>query len=206
MSPRERAKILRVVERLNEGTTEGLALRDLVGPWVAANCDPVEFLRRHPIALRELGALANGKTTPRGLSNPAFALLMALPLDSPLERRKARKAGGNRQLFCNFLMSSGRRRIRLCAHSGCQKYFLSDHARKIYCSRGCARHVSASASVRRSRATDLRMKIQKAQGAMREFEELDRQPKDWKAWVARRAGVGVTPKWITRHVNLGNLR
>lgn len=177
-----------------------------MGPWLAANCDPEEFFKRHPIVLRELKALENRETTLRGLSNPSFALLMALPLDSPLERRKARKAGGNRQLFCDFLFSSGRRRIRLCARFGCQKYFLSNHARKIYCCRRCAKHVSASVSVRKSRATELRIKIEKAQAAMGEFEELNVQPRDWKGWVARRAGVGITPRWITRHVNLGNLR
>ena len=89
--------------------------------------------------------------------------------------------------------------VRTC--NRCRRWYLntSGHQNKSYCSRKCA----SLHTTRRRREGEHRQKIERAQAAIRKWEGRRRQG-DWKRWVTARAGV--TPKFITRAINMAELK
>ena len=88
-----------------------------------------------------------------------------------------------------------------CPH--CNDYLLKIGRRKKYCSKTCASRSTAKAAVYQQRKTLHDERIKKAQAAIHAWNPKHTYEKDWKRWVARQTRY--TVRWITRHVNEGNL-
>jgi len=103
-------------------------------------------------------------------------------------------------LFLRFLTQPWA--IGKCVH--CTRYFLNrTHRKRRYCSRKCALYVTAIEATQRRRKKERQAKLKRVQDAVAVWQR--HKPRgEWKSWVAARAAV--TPKWITRAVNSGEIK
>jgi hypothetical protein len=90
-----------------------------------------------------------------------------------------------------------RRFGRLCARDSCRRPFLTADRRKLYCSRPCAKHVSASEAVQRRRSLEATAKLRRLRNALQALAAVKVEPSRRKRWLAKRAGL--TLNWVTRH-------
>lgn len=95
----------------------------------------------------------------------------------------------------------------------CGNYYLNSwgHTNKQFCSSRCSRSTSAEIATRKRREVEMAEKLNKVKAAMKEFDKLSPERRlkvgpNWKRWMARKAGVDITPNFITRHIALGNLK
>jgi hypothetical protein len=88
----------------------------------------------------------------------------------------------------------------------CAGYYLnfSGHRNKVFCSRRCATASSAEKATRERRMKEKRVKLTRAAELCKVWKSAAAKQADWKQWVAKRSGL--TPKWLTRAVNRGELR
>jgi hypothetical protein len=86
----------------------------------------------------------------------------------------------------------------------CARYYVMNTIRhKKYCSRRCSSFATATASTKKRLAAEHADKLRRAHAAAQMWSET-RTSLDWKQWVSRKE-PDVTPKWLTRAVNKGEL-
>jgi hypothetical protein len=106
--------------------------------------------------------------------------------------------------FLLLLASPAAERFGKCDR--CARYYVSRTARpnKRFCSRSCAWRDSATQAVQRKRQTEWEEKLKRTRAVLRDLLPEDVGRKDWKKRVARKASV--TPNWLTRAINRGDLK
>ena len=89
----------------------------------------------------------------------------------------------------------------------CGAYYIKKRAlQKVYCSRKCGNAATATVRTRERQQEQHEDKLRQAAKAAREWSET-KTKLDWKQWVARRCKKSsITPKFLTRAVNKGELR
>jgi hypothetical protein len=86
----------------------------------------------------------------------------------------------------------------------CGMYYLKKTKRqKVYCSRRCGTRATSISSNRKTRMGVHRGLVQRAQDKMGEWEKQVPGEK-WKNWLS--GEVDLSPKWLTRAVNKGELK
>jgi hypothetical protein len=86
----------------------------------------------------------------------------------------------------------------------CTRYYVMNTVRhKKYCSRRCSSFATAIASTRKRLDEEHADKLRRAKAAAQMWSE-NRTSLDWKQWVSRKE-PDITPKWLTRAVNKGEL-
>lgn len=86
----------------------------------------------------------------------------------------------------------------------CHKYYIKKRAsQKVYCSRRCGNAATAVIRTRAVLAEQHQEKLERARAAMQKWSTA-RTKEDWKVFVSNRE-EGITPKFLTRAVNKGEL-
>jgi hypothetical protein len=93
-----------------------------------------------------------------------------------------------------------------CDREGCDRYFIAAGAKpKRYCSPECASWMGARLATKHTRQQKQTDKLALAREAISRYNPRRTQD-DWKTWVAKYCrALDVTPKWLTRAVNAGQL-
>ena len=87
----------------------------------------------------------------------------------------------------------------------CGRYYLKKRAsQKVYCSRRCGNATTADARTRERLAREHADKLRRSQAAMQKWTTT-RTKDDWKVFVSKRE-PDITPKFLTRAVNKGELK
>jgi hypothetical protein len=87
----------------------------------------------------------------------------------------------------------------------CGRYYLKKRAsQKVYCSRRCGNATTAVARTRERLAREHADKLRRSQAAMQKWTTT-RTKDDWKVFVSKRE-PDITPKFLTRAVNKGELK
>jgi hypothetical protein len=106
-------------------------------------------------------------------------------------------------LFIDVIVNTVDHEVGRCHR--CKEYYLnfSGHRNKVYCSRRCATGWSAKVTMSKRRMEEKREKLARATELCKAWKPPAAKEQDWKQWVAKRSGL--TPKWLTRAVNRGEL-
>jgi hypothetical protein len=113
-----------------------------------------------------------------------------------------------RQIFVTLLINPQRERLcdKPCAR--CGRYFLKNTPRQtVYCSRNCGKDGTAAYATKRRLKAEHQDKLRVASEGARKWATA-RTREDWKRWVSKQAEgrrKGLTPKFLTRAVNKGEL-
>jgi len=113
-----------------------------------------------------------------------------------------------RLAFLALLLFPGRDWLseRPCAR--CDRYYFRKTARqKVYCSRKCGKDGTAAFATRQRLAAEHELKLKVASQEAQIWASA-RTKDDWKTWVCKRPSgrrEGLTPKFLTRAVNKGEL-
>lgn len=122
-----------------------------------------------------------------------------------LESEPGRTAYGEALRFFVLLVTNP-----LCADlagpcKGCDKYFVRESAKNTdYCSSSCGSRTTAMAATKKRRDDERNDKLARASRRAREWTTM-LTSLDWKQWVSR-AEPDITPKFLTRAVNEGELK
>lgn len=113
------------------------------------------------------------------------------------------------QVFVAITISSNWWRLGLCPK--CGKYFVRKTQKKsFYCSPRCAAVATAARRTIEMRRQRAQRKLEAARKAIVQYEKLlakGRTKQDWKEFVAGYdPAMEITPKYLTRAVNAGNLQ
>jgi hypothetical protein len=115
------------------------------------------------------------------------------------------------QLFFQFITGPFQREVGRCKR--CRMYFWNQwgHSNKLYCTSRCASADTATLVTRERRRKEHHGKLVTVQRSIERFEQLSaetrsRYGRNWKRWVKRKAGAEVSLNFITRTVNMGELR
>jgi hypothetical protein len=114
-------------------------------------------------------------------------------------------------LFFQFITGPFQKDIHRCKR--CRKFYWNRSGRKdkVYCRPRCA---SADTATVRTRERRIKERQDKLRAVQRAIEKLNRLSTDrrsrlqstWKSWVAKEAGLGVTPNFITRAIHAGEIK
>jgi hypothetical protein len=180
-------------------------LRELVGSWVAADCNFNGWRRAHPEfadrLAREARRFALGFLGGRG-----GLVLPVISSEAPvgtMEKVTVAEYLGYHHFAVFLLAAAPRLVIGECRN--CGRFFWNRQGRlnKLTCSRACSLRSSSAERSRRSHAEIVRAKNARVQKALEAYSRLRRRPAGWKAWVCRRARVSQT--FLTRTVNRGQV-
>ena len=87
----------------------------------------------------------------------------------------------------------------------CGNYYMKKRAsQKVYCSRRCGNAATAVVRTRERLDKEHVDKLRRTQAAMQKWSTA-RTKDDWKVFVSKRE-PGITPKFLTRAVNKGELK
>jgi hypothetical protein len=87
----------------------------------------------------------------------------------------------------------------------CGTYYIKKRAsQKVYCSRRCGNATTATVRTREQRVQNHVDKLRRSRTAIQKWTRT-RTKCDWKQWVSRRE-PDITPKFLTRAVNRGELK
>jgi len=114
-------------------------------------------------------------------------------------------------LFFQFITGPLQSDVGRCKR--CLRFYWNQwgHSDKEYCGKRCASRDSATHTTQRRRSEQRQGKLRAAQRAIKKFEQLPREKSlrhspTWTKWVAGEAGPEVTPNFITRAINKGELK
>jgi len=192
--------------RERECLLEGI--REYVDSWLDAGRSFREWMLRFPRLFRRLSAdisewhLSFGcDSREHAFLTPGAQRIGSTPSPdtpdwvTPLEAART---------FTSLITSPLADDVRRCDR--CGRYFLnrSGHRNKRFCARRCAtQHTAIKATLHRRRAERERT-LKRARAALRDMLPEDFRRADWKKRVARRTGL--TPNWLTRAINRGDLK
>jgi len=113
-----------------------------------------------------------------------------------------------RQVFVELLLNPEREKLsaKPCARCGC--YYIKKTVRqKVYCSRKCGKDGTAAYATKQRLKAEHQDKLRVATEEARKWATAHTK-EDWKRWVSKQAAgrrEGLTPKFLTRAVNKGEL-
>lgn len=194
-------------------------MRRLTKGWQDAGRDAAKMLRMHP-ELKPYLFDSLGRPSCRAVLIPKRSGLRAIPIiDGPsnVTGRDELIKDEVRLMFMHFLLIDPTLREKLSQEPcpRCGDYFPMNTSRQtVYCSRKCGKVGTAAFATRErlksEHAEKLRVAAEQAQlWDKTRTQSRGRLPRDdWKHWVSKQpAGrkFGVTPKFLTRAVNKGEL-
>ncbi|HUK31509.1 MAG TPA: hypothetical protein VLV89_10370 [Candidatus Acidoferrum sp.] len=175
------------IEYERAGRQLGERLRAWTDEWIALKRDSSRWLARHPEFPRLLErfgvAIENANIVIRQNSKPR----------SPIQEAKLDAA---RAMV--FVLTATASVLRC---PSCSRYFATSRPDKVYCTRRCATHFTATRATLRHLAEERARKLEALRRALR---SCPRSAKDWKAWVSKKTGVAKI--FITRSLNRGEIR
>jgi len=119
-----------------------------------------------------------------------------------------RESYSPRQLFVALLLHPDRDKLSERPCGRCGRYFFKNSGRqKIYCSRKCGKDGTAAYATKKRLRAEHEGKLQVATEEIRRWLKTGSE-QGWKTWISKQpAGrrVGLTPKFLTRAVNKGEL-
>lgn len=173
------------------------SLRRFVDSWIAANYDYQSWGEKNSSMKEQVEKLLESVSVRLVSEVSGRAKLIQVIPPSIFD--------ANRSLdgFIKIITSSLFDRIGKC--NRCKNYYLASTAHESkYCSRSCATGATAVESTRKRLKRERDNKINRVRKAIQDFKARKVKSSDWKEWVANRARV--TPKWITRAYNKGELK
>jgi hypothetical protein len=186
--------------QLIDVTEKQQELMRLIAEWDKCGRNLLKFFKRNP-DLQE--RCSEGKTylipTRDGVAQLAW-----LPV------RKGQRISSQKQaaltLFTEFLVNPLSSKLA----GPCKRcrgfYAKSDPRNKTYCGRECASGSTASSRTKKRRQDDHRDLLDKAELALEKLTQKGSLPKNWKKLIASEVRVGLTQKWVTRALNVGELK
>jgi hypothetical protein len=116
-------------------------------------------------------------------------------------------------LFLDLITCEFYDKLARCARLECRNFYIntSGHANKIYCSNTCARIDTAERATRERRKREEELKLEAIHAAFTTLRNLPATQRKkvfstgWKHWIAERAGMEITPNYITGAINRGLL-
>ncbi|MGC2283670.1 MAG: hypothetical protein WA542_00335 [Candidatus Acidiferrum sp.] len=178
-------------------------LRALMESWIAAGCRFDRWEKANPEQRKILNLETNRWTMIFWSNHKGKPLAILSSAGHVGDRpRRVNPALTGYQAFAAFLLCAAP-----CFEVGrcerCTRFFWKKRrkAKRRFCERRCSQRQTATEGQRQRVSRQRREKNRSISIAIREF--IDRKPAtaDWKAWVAKRAGV--TQKYVTRTVNRG---
>lgn len=113
-----------------------------------------------------------------------------------------------RQMFIELLINPQRELLSDKPCARCGRYYCKKTARqKVYCSRKCGKDGTAAYATKKRLRAERQNKLLVAAGEAQKWTSA-RTKEDWKRWVSKQAAgrhEGLTPKFLTRAVNKGEL-
>jgi hypothetical protein len=89
----------------------------------------------------------------------------------------------------------------------CRRFYAkSDPRNKTYCGRKCASGSTASSRTKKRRQDEHLDLLNKARLALEKLKQKGSHPKNWKKLIANEVKAGLTQKWVTRALNVGELQ
>lgn len=186
--------------------------RRLTQAWQDAGRDAAKMLRKH----KELNSYrfdSLGRPSARASLIPQGSGLRAfVDVEGPdvLTGKDEFVLDEARQMFIQFLLINSHLRAQLCERPchRCDDYYLRKTSRqKAYCSRKCATVGSAAFATKRRLEAEHSNKL-KVAAEQAERWIRTRTNVDWKHWVSKQppaTKLALTPKFLTRAVNKGEL-
>ncbi|MGH9468505.1 MAG: hypothetical protein ACRD1Y_14220 [Terriglobales bacterium] len=189
-------------------------LRKYVDSWLLAGRDWSTWAARNPaisdalrLTLARLQFFLYGfgvgtKGVGRPKIRPALRCGVGMDFRSDKERTETVAA----YFFLGILLSPERDRVGKCERGGCGRYFFSRQRlndrfiKRRFCSRSC----KGERNTRERRAALRAQKLADAAAALKRLPAS--RIADWKRWVASNAAGGLTPCWLTRAANRGDLK
>ncbi len=185
--------------RAEEQTYHFLQL--LVDSWMAAQCNYTQWARSNPEFLDRINNAIKEFTLELTGSGGTAKVVLRKPIAGWDPNFHADQQAA--KLFLDFITSPLYDRIGQCRR--CSRYFVNvtGYWKKVYCSGKCATRHTALISMRARRRMERSEKLKKCRRGLEAYARLKKAPKNWKDYVSKKAGV--TPKFITRAVNNGEL-
>ena len=113
-----------------------------------------------------------------------------------------------RRTFIDLLLNPERQKLSEKPCARCGRYYVKKTARqKVYCSRKCGKDGTAAFATKQRLKAEHQRKLHVAAEAAKEWTSAHTK-EDWRHWVSRRAEgrlAGLTPRFLTRAVNKGEL-
>jgi hypothetical protein len=89
----------------------------------------------------------------------------------------------------------------------CRRFYpKKDPRNKTYCGRKCASGSTAFSRTKKRRQDEHLDLLNKARLAVEKLTQKGSRPKNWKKLIASEVRVGLTQKWVTRALNVGELQ
>jgi hypothetical protein len=194
-----------------------MELEELMGSWVDAGCRPARWppkLRERledDLSRRRLQLVPNGDGGFTYDFTPPARTIVDLGLGGGYQADAKPGRTAAVALFFQFVTGPLQSEVGRCKR--CQQFYWNQwgHSNKEYCGKRCACRDSATLTTQKRRSEERQKKIRAAQRAIKTFDELSEETRSrlsrtWTKWVAREAGPEVTPNFITRAINRGELR
>lgn len=219
-----------LIEEMIRATTgakdgPGYHLDALMRSWVDADCNLERWALQNPDKFEALRTTCEEwRVTPfEGMVPKRGHLKPSLQFDYGLDASDLERYGYNTseiplRLRCPWLLSAAPQErvayktfavfvvilgtsVRLGICDRCGKYFWGRRINKRFCGRKCSQLQTATEGQARKIAKQRQEKNRKIRKALRAFLDSKSGVRDWKAWVASRAGV--TRNYLTHALNRG---
>ncbi len=175
-------------------------LRKIVHDWWGSGPNLKKFRLIHPKLCAEIDRLWEARPVELSWGPSGNAVFISAITDTP--GRTAREEA--LRFFLILITNPNWEKVAgPCAR--CGKYFIKKRAsQKVYCSRQCGNTATATAKTREQRQQEHADKLSRAARAAQKWA-IARTKLDWKPWVSRKE-PDITPKFLTRAVNSGELK
>jgi hypothetical protein len=183
-------------------------LNGLVGKWQETNWNLAACFQKYPqvehqvtrflrSGLWKLMPSLSGPSVLAGPVGPFGSITLRSGRDNPTLRARRDAL----RLFVEVVRHPSCDRLRKCVR--CHRYFFGRPSQKC-CPRPrrCGSTLAAIEASKRNWRAARQQKLELARAQCVEWQRR-RLPVDWKLWVAKQ--IGVSPKWVTRAINLGEL-
>jgi hypothetical protein len=185
-----------------------LALSRLVKSWQASGPNLKKMMHSDFGQWRDVQESWKATWLPTRTGRAQLVLLPDLPAGHMKKGRdgayRPTLEGGALVLFYSLTLNPEWKRLGgPCEH--CTRYYVMNTVRQTkYCSRRCSSFATATASTRKRLDEEHADKLRRARAAAQMWPKI-RTRLNWKQWVSRKE-PDITPKWLTRAVNKGELR
>lgn len=175
-----------------------------VETWCDVKPDFGAWIRRNPELSSEVTKAADQTRFKLTATKRAGAILSRRSPLLKMNGVRAIAAYDAAWLFIDVVTNTVKHEVGQCHR--CKEYYLnfSGHRNKVYCSRRCATACSAEVTMRKRRMEEKQEKLTRATELCKVWKAAASKETNWKQWVAKRSEL--TPKWLTRAVNRGELQ
>jgi hypothetical protein len=179
------------------------ALKGLVEKWHESNWNLAACFKKYPAMKRQIEGFL--RRDPLAILPASRGASLVMRPGQIFPRRKDKPIARARReatiLFIELVRNPNHERLGKCPR--CHRFFFGRVGQKC-CPRPrrCSSTLAAIKASKRNWRTARQRKLEQARAQCVEWQRR-RPPRDWKPWVANQ--IGVSPKWITRAINLGEL-